>query len=189
MFEHSDGPRHIPYDLPVWVIVRFKESTFAGETKWWPDLDKTLIPINPKIIRYEKNCCTITSIPSRICKEITIHKSQGMSIGPGKPFESVIVFLPERGERNNPVSKLVPFSRVTDISALAICDTNKEITIKTLKNIGTGSNYIKRNKFDKFFEIKKTISRRIVKDNITKLNIVKGNEKQFFWGGSDFLLQ
>ena len=34
MFEHSDGPRHIPYDLPVWVIFRFKESTFAGETKW-----------------------------------------------------------------------------------------------------------------------------------------------------------
>ena len=43
-----------------------------------------------------------------------------MSIRPGKPSESVIVSLPEKGEKTNPGSELIVFSRVTDISALAI---------------------------------------------------------------------
>ena len=104
-----------------------------------------------------------------------------MSIRPGKLFETVIVSLPEKSERTNPGSELVAFSRVTDISALVICDTNKEITIEILKKIGTGSNYIKRHKFDKLLKIKDTICCRIVKDNITKLQIVKENEKNFGW--------
>ena len=56
-----------------------------------------------------------------------------MSIGPGKPFKSVIISLPEKGERTNPGSELVAFSRVTDISALAICDTKNDITLETVK--------------------------------------------------------
>ena len=55
-----------------------------------------------------------------------------MSIGPGKPFKSVIVSLPEKGKRTSPGSELVAFFRVADVSALAICDTNKEITIEIL---------------------------------------------------------
>ena len=47
-----------------------------------------------------------------------------MSIGPQKAFESVIISLPEKGERTTPGSELIAFSRVTTISALAICDTN-----------------------------------------------------------------
>ena len=71
-----------------------------------------------------------------------------MIIGPGKPFESVIVCLPEKGERTNPGSEIVTFSRVTDISALAIYDTYKEITIETLKEIRTVSSYITSNDFN-----------------------------------------
>ena len=67
-----------------------------------------------------------------------------MSIGPGKPFESVIVSLPEKSERSNPGSELVVFSRVSDISALAIYDTKNDIILETLKKIGTGSSCIKR---------------------------------------------
>ena len=100
-----------------------------------------------------------------------------MSIGPGKPFESVIISLPEKGERTNPGSELVAFSRVTDISALAICDTKNDIIVETLKKIGTGSCYIKRKQFDNLLKKKDALSRRIVKDNITKLHIVQENEK------------
>ena len=85
-----------------------------------------------------------------------------MSIGPGKPVESVIISLPEKGERTNPGSDLLAFSRVTDISALAICDTKNDITLETLEKIGTGSCYIKRNKFDRCLNIKDTLSRRVV---------------------------
>ena len=112
-----------------------------------------------------------------------------MSIVPRKPFESVIVSLPEKGERTNPGSELVAFSRVTDISALAICDTKNNITLETWKKIETGSCYIKRKQFDKLLKIKDTISRRIVKDNITKLQILKENEKKIFLGRYDFLLK
>ena len=112
-----------------------------------------------------------------------------MSIWLGKPFESVIDSIPEKDERMNPSSELVAFSRVTGISALAICDTKNDIILEILKKIGTGSCYIKRKLFDKLWKIKYALSRRIVKDNITKLHIVKENKKQTFLVGSDFLLQ
>ena len=44
-------------------------------------------------------------------------------------------------------------------------------------------------RLDKLLKIKDALSRRIVKDNITKLHIVKENEKRTFLGGCDFLLQ
>ena len=62
------------------------------------------------------------------------------------------------------------------------------MTLESLKKIGPGSYYIKRKKFVKLLKIKDVLSRRIVKDNITKLHIVKENEKQIFLGGYDFLL-
>ena len=105
---------------------------------------KKIIPITPITIRCERKICTVKYIPLRVCKAITIHKAQGMSIGSQEPFESVIIPLPEKGERTNPCSDLVVFSRVTIISALVICDTNGQITIETIKNIGTGSSYSKR---------------------------------------------
>ena len=37
MFEHKDGPTHIPYELPIYVIVELKESNFSKETKWRTD--------------------------------------------------------------------------------------------------------------------------------------------------------
>ena len=67
-----------------------------------------------------------------------------MSIGPGKPFESVIISLPQKGERMNPGSKLVAFSRANEIEILAICDTNGQITKEIIKNIRTGNNYNKK---------------------------------------------
>ena len=128
---------------------------------------KKLIPVAPITIRCERKCCTVISIPLRVCKAITIHKVQGISIGLQKAFKSVIIPLPEKGERTTPGSELVAFSRVTIISALTICDTNGKITIKKIKNIGTGSGYNKRKIFDKLLLNKDTISRAIVKRNIT----------------------
>ena len=77
---------------------------------------------------------------------ITIHKFQGISIKPGHPFENVIIYLPEKRERTNPGSELVAFSHVTNVSVLIIYDTNRQITIEVLKNIGNGNNYNNRKK-------------------------------------------
>ena len=118
-----------------------------------------------------------------------MNEAQRMIIGPEKYFEIVIVSLSEKSERTNSGSKLVVLSRIIDISALAICDKNKDITIEILKEIGTGINYIKKNEFNKLLKVKDTLSRRVVKGNITKLYIVKENERQIFLGGCDSLLQ
>ena len=48
--------------------------------------------------------------------------------------------------------------------------------------------YIKRKQFDKLLKKRDSLSRRIVKDNITKLHIVKDNENKHFLGECDFML-
>ena len=123
-FTRMDRPRYMPYELPVCVIFEFQQSTIAKDSKWRRDLDKTFISIFPVTVHCKKKCCTVTSIPLRVWKVITFLKSQGMSIGPGNLFESVIIYPSEKEERTNPGSELVIFSRVTDVSALVICDTN-----------------------------------------------------------------
>ena len=95
IYKHKNGPRQIPYQLPTCVIVDFKECTVDEEFKWRDDLPSTYIPIIPLTIRCEKRCCTVTSIPLRVCKALTIHKSQGMSVGPGNPFQSAVIYLSE----------------------------------------------------------------------------------------------
>ena len=55
IFEHKDGPRHIPYELPACVIVEFKESTFAEGTKWQTNLEKKTRSTLEVIISKENN--------------------------------------------------------------------------------------------------------------------------------------
>ena len=40
IFENRNGPRNIPYELPTCIIVEFKQSIFAVETKWRTNVDK-----------------------------------------------------------------------------------------------------------------------------------------------------
>ena len=91
-----------------------------------------------------------------------------MSVGPGNPFAW-------KGETTNPGSELVATSRVTDILFLAICDTNKQVTMESLKKIGIGISYKKRKQFDEMVQIIDCLSRQNVKDNITKLDDVSQN--------------
>ena len=58
-----------------------------------------------------------------------------MSFWPGDPFESAVIYLPQKGERTNPGSELVATSLVTDISFLVMCDTNRQVTMESLKKI------------------------------------------------------
>ena len=133
-YKHKNWLRQIPYQLHLCVVVDFKESTVDEESKWRDNLSRTYIPIIPLTIRCEKRCCTVTSIPLRVCKVFIIHKSQGMNVGPGSSFESAIIYLTEKGVRTNPESESVATSRVTDTSFLVIYDTNRQVTMELLKN-------------------------------------------------------
>jgi hypothetical protein len=59
----------------------------------------------------EKKCCSVKPIPLRVCKAISIHKSQGMTIGPEEVIEKVVVYLPEDQREQSPGLELVAFSR------------------------------------------------------------------------------
>ena len=85
-----------------------------------------------------------------------------MSVGPGNPFESAVIYLPERGEGTNPGSELVATSRVSDISFVVIYDTNRQVTVESLKTIGSGNIYNKRKQFDEMLQVKDCLSRQIV---------------------------
>ena len=79
------------------MVVDFKEST----------LSESLIPGCPTIYIHvpavndmrERKCCTICTIPLRGCKAITIYKIQGLTVGPRKVWEHVIVWLPTERQR------------------------------------------------------------------------------------------
>ena len=85
-----------------------------------------------------------------------------MSVGPGNPFDSAVIYLPEKGGAN-PGSELVATSRVTDISFLAIYDTNRQVTIESLKKIGSGNSYKKRKNSMKCYRLKIVSHIRLLK--------------------------
>ena len=60
-------------------------------------MNSKCVPIPVVEDRCDKKCCSVKTISLRVCIAITIHKSQGMTIGDGEVFEKVIVYLPEAG--------------------------------------------------------------------------------------------
>ena len=69
-----------------------------------------------------------------------------------------------------------------------ICDTNRQLTVESLKKIGSGNSYIKRKKIYEILQVKDCLSRQIVEESITKLDDVSQNEIKKFTGGCNFLL-
>jgi hypothetical protein len=68
----------------------------------------------------EERCkkCSVRALPLRCCKALTIHKSQGMTVGPGKPFEYVTVHYQTKNTsaRSTPVATI----RVEGLNYLAM---------------------------------------------------------------------
>ena len=90
-------------------------------------------------------------MPLRVCKSITIHKSQGMTIGENEIFTKVVLYLPdsESGGRRTPGSELVGMSRAKDLSCLAIGNESKNLSIQEIQKIGATKSYDLRRKFEK----------------------------------------
>jgi hypothetical protein len=146
VYRNAAGPRESGA-LPLYVIVDFPDADIAEEDKFFPDLPRTCIPIEPVTLRCEKKCCSVTTVPLRVCKAITIHKAQGISIGPGNVWERVVIALPEARDRKTPALELVALSRATEPGAFAIsCDA--EITKESLLNMGRGKAYDQRREFE-----------------------------------------
>ena len=93
-FKHPTGPKSETNCLPSYVIVEFKCLNISEENKAFPQYPGNWIPIPIVTEHCEKRCCTITTISLHVCISLTIHKSQGMTIGPNRNFERAIVYLP-----------------------------------------------------------------------------------------------
>jgi hypothetical protein len=100
--------------------VYFPDADIAEEDKFFPDLPLTCIPIEPVTLRCKKKCCSVTTVPLHVCKAITIHKAQGISIGQGHLWEGVVIALPEAMDRKMPALELVALSRATEPGAFAM---------------------------------------------------------------------
>ena len=126
-YKTQQGPhdKSIQAPLPAQIIVDFSQCTLNDEKRMSDELPTTCVAITPITDRCEKNCCSITTIPLRVCKAISIHKSQGITVGPGNAWEKLVVTLPREDAKHKlSGAELVAFSRVTDLNHIAIADYN-----------------------------------------------------------------
>ena len=83
----------------LYVVVKFHKSNLskplmAGQT------NAKLIPIPICRQQCDKQCCWIETVPIRVCKGLTCHKTQGMSIGLGEQFENAQIHMPQGNEEH-----------------------------------------------------------------------------------------
>ena len=151
VYPTSEGPMYSDQSdptmsLPLYAVVEFEKSTIPTDEAWDPANPK-LVPIPLTTIRCEKNCCSMTTLPLRVCKAITTYKSQGLSVGQGQEWEYVVVGIPGPGEKSAPGQELVGFSRATEFERLAIYD-DEPVTKESFIKIGRSEGCKKKRAFE-----------------------------------------
>ena len=89
------------HSMPKAILVRFPDYT--GPRFPWghddPEWDNVL-PITPRTVVFNKSqsntTCTRSQFPLALAWAVTVHKSQGMSIGPGQVWKRVLLDLGNR---------------------------------------------------------------------------------------------
>ena len=197
-YEHKDGPNHKTEDglHNAYYVVEFPDSTLP--TSLVQGFDSKHVPIPFLTQRCERKCCSVTALPLRVCRALTIHKSQGMTVGRETitvdgvtrnkhPFQNVIVYLsPKESKHKTPGSELVAFSRVTKLEYLAIGNTCDKIDKTMLYNIGKSKAYDKRRTFLSSLKQKAQRTQQVTKDKITLLD---QSDVKTYEGGCKFLLR
>ena len=83
-----------------------------------------------------------------ICKSVSIHKSQGMTVGQRKQFTKVVVHLPVGvGGNNCPGLEFVAVSRAVELNDFAVGNSITELTRLALMRIGNTDAYYAQNTF------------------------------------------
>ena len=146
----------------------------------------THIPIHITTDRCKNKCCSVCTIPLRVCKSITIYKSQGITIGEDKVWKRVTVCLPTGRQRKTPGAELVGFTRVTEPGRLVIGNPPCNVDRISLLKVGTSSACQKRIEFKTYIAGLSQRSQVHYTENVTQLDI--SNIKPFE-GGCEHLLQ
>ena len=149
VYDTPEGPR-TKGALPSYVVVDFPGCTVPADKAWDPN-HPTHIPI-PVVERMcEKKCCKARSVPLRVCKAITIHKSQGMTVGEKELWKLLVVVMPEINSKPDKTPGLlqVALSRCGQLCELAIFEsTTSPLTMERLLKIGTTPAYNSRRDFE-----------------------------------------
>ena len=101
----SDLPYYIFVELPKWLFRDYHKLLYDKPRIWEP------IPMAKFLC--ENQCCSVITIPLRVCKCITIHKLQGVSIGIGNYWDTAVVTITPKNINNWLGMELVNFYRNT----------------------------------------------------------------------------
>ncbi len=183
IYKNKEGAREDPNVMPAYIIVDFQKATIPEDEKCWQDKPSTYVPIPVMMNRCEKNCCSMSMIPLRICVAITVYKSQGMTVGEGEAFENLILHFGEKIK--NAGSDLVAWSRAKNINNIAVSNNSEDIVLERLLGIGRLASDEKRRTFVHGLREKAIKTMDEIRQNITALDV---NRRKTFDGGCEFLL-
>eukprot|EP00984_Skeletonema_dohrnii_P031047 scaffold23084_cov153-Skeletonema_dohrnii-CCMP3373.AAC.2 len=196
-YKHANGPYpdedddHRDYDDELqYAIVDFPECKIPEDSKFFEGLPRTYIPVPIVEERCEKKCCSVRALPLRCCKALSIHKSQGMTVGPGKPFEYVTVHYPTGntpGAMSTPGLELVATSRVESLNCLAVGNRYEDLSYQQFSRIGTTKAYDARKAHLTEIKRRAQISKQQLRDKITSAD--PSANGQTYEGGCNFLLE
>jgi len=138
------GPR-VPGLLPWRVVVDFPGVKFEPGKEWNSE-HPTWVPIDCETLRCEKRCCSITTIPLRVCKAITTYKSQGLTVGEKEMWEKIMLVIgAAKGLAAKPGIEQVSFSRSREILDMAVDGTEEHpLTKERIRRIGKSPGYNQR---------------------------------------------
>ena len=168
----------------MYAIVEFtnsnlSECTVHGVT----DTKMVAIPTSTKLC--DKKCCTIETLPLRVCKGLTNHKVQGMSIGPGEQFEKGIIHFPDGKMKNIPGLVLTAFTRFKQPNDFAIGTVSSSLSKQEVMKIGTQKSYQEKRAFRAKLATK---SEKTMRRSIERITTLDTASPKTYEGGCNFLL-
>lgn len=172
-----------------YAVVDFPDCTIPEGSKFFVNKPRTYIPIPLAEERCDRKCCSVRALPLRCCKTLSIHKSQGMTVGPGKAFEYVTVHYPtvNSGDRSTPGLELVATSRVEKLDYLAVGNPLSDLSRQQLTKIGTTKAYKDRKEYLGEIKRRADVSKEKLIEKIISADPNENNET--YEGGCQFLLQ
>ena len=108
----APGESPLQGNLPIYVIVKFDE--YVGPI--WDEKNPCHVPIPPWTAPCEKFCCEIEQIPLQLSFARTLHRFQGVNVGPEHAIKSMVFDPGQTGfEGNNPGILYTGISRATTL--------------------------------------------------------------------------
>jgi hypothetical protein len=182
------GPREEDA-IPLYIVVDFKYCCVPEDRKCFHDCPSTYVAIPVITERCEKGCCSVSTIPLRVCIAITTYKGQGITVGPGEMFEQLVIHLPIDSKMSVTGQELVQFSRAKDLKYIAIGNSSNDLVTEKLLKIGKNKGNEKRKEFLQFLSSREEETFAYFQEEIQKLSSTENIELGSFDDGCDFLLR